>query len=92
LHIRDAGGQIVAQADGYPRDGGRPTTSWSAGEVIVDMWNISIPSTVPSGSYQLLVGWYDWRTGERLALSDGRDAVELPGTVHIQWPGGSGLP
>jgi hypothetical protein len=92
LHLRDASGQIVAQADGYPLSGSRPTTSWTAEEIVVDGWTIRIPPTVPSGDYQLLIGWYDWRSGERLALSDGRDAVELPGTVHIQWPGGSGLP
>lgn len=92
LHLRDANGQIVAQADGYPRNGSRPTTSWEAGETIVDVWPIRIPSTVPTGDYQLLVGWYDWRSGDRLALSDGRDAVELPVDVYSKWPGGSGLP
>ncbi|MBN1429021.1 MAG: hypothetical protein JXB07_11595 [Anaerolineae bacterium] len=92
LHLRDADGQIVAQADGYPRNGSRPTTSWEADETIVDVWPVGIPSTVPAGDYQLFVGWYDWRSGDRLALSDGRDAVELPIVIHNKWPGGSGLP
>ncbi|MBN1313205.1 MAG: hypothetical protein JXB30_17485 [Anaerolineae bacterium] len=92
VHLRDVGGQVVAQADGYPRAGSRPTTTWSAGEIIIDVWYVALPPTLPAGDYEVWVGWYDWRTGERLALLSGQDSIKLPFDIHNKWPGGSGLP
>lgn len=92
LHLLDANGNLAAQSDGYPRDGSRPTTSWQAGETIVDIRYIQLPANLPEGEYTLTVGWYDWRTGDRLPLADGSDTLKLPVTLHNRWPGGSGLP
>lgn len=91
-HLTDASGTVRAQADGYPRGGGSPSSAWQSGAVIVDIRRITLPPDLPAGDYQIVVGWYDWQTLERVPTSAGQDAVTLPVTLHIQWPGGSGLP
>lgn len=92
IHVLDVSGKLVAQADGYPRSGSRPTSSWTKDEVIVDPRQILLPPDLPEGEYALLIGWYDWQTGDRLPLADGSDSLRLPVTIRVRWPGGSGLP
>lgn len=93
LHMVDQAGRVVAQADGYPRNGERPATSWQAGETVIDQRRIMLPPDLPAGDYQFVLGWYNWQTNERLPLADSdQDAVTLPVTVINRWPGGSGRP
>jgi hypothetical protein len=93
VHLADASGRVVAQTDGYPRGGERPSSTWAAGETIVDLRRIVLPPDLPPGEYHLVVGWYDWRTSTRLPLPGHEDdALILPVTVYNQWPGGSGRP
>ena len=66
LHLRDASGRIVAQADGPPLEGWYPTSWWSAGEWVTDRHVFALPAGVPPGSYRLVAGLYDPVTGERL--------------------------
>jgi hypothetical protein len=56
LHLVDGEGRLLAQADGPPE---RPTTSWRAGEVIVDERVLALPADLPPGDYRLLAGLYD---------------------------------
>jgi len=76
VHLLDANGQLVAQHDGPPVGGQRPTTSWIAGEYIADehvvVWRSSY-----EGRALLEVGLYDARTGERLATPDGDTSLAL---------------
>jgi hypothetical protein len=93
VHLADGSGRVVAQADGYLRGGERPSSTWTAGETIVDLRRILLPPDLPPGEYHLVVGWYDWRTNTRLPLPGHQDdALILPVTVYNQWPGGSGRP
>lgn len=92
IHVLDASGKLVAQTDGYPRSGSRPTSSWVKDETIVDPRQILLPPDLPGGDYSLLTGWYDWQTGDRVPLADAGDSWQLPVTIHNRWPGGSGLP
>ena len=55
VHIVDADGNIVAQADVQPLNGQYPTSIWSQNEVIVDE---RIIAAIPKGEYQVHVGWY----------------------------------
>ncbi len=87
LHLLDAAGQLVAQADGYPRGGLRPTTIWQAGETIVDIRRIELPLDLPEGEYTLVVGWYDWRTGDRLLTTHGADSLRAPFMIRNRRPG-----
>ncbi len=66
LHLRDAGGQLVAQADGPPLDGWYPTSQWAAGEWVTDAHAFPLPAGVPPGDYRLVAGLYDPATGARL--------------------------
>jgi hypothetical protein len=80
----------VAQADSQPLGGAYATTFWDAGERLADPYQLAIPSNLPTGEYELLVGMYLPLTGERLPLlsSDGQivgDSVSL-GRVEITGP------
>jgi hypothetical protein len=76
VHLVDADGKIVAQADKEPgRRGKRPTTSWVVGEVIADPVSIAIPPNVSPGAYRLLVGLYLASDGSRLPVRDASGAV-----------------
>jgi len=62
VHLRDADGNTIAQSDAIPDNWTRPTTGWVAGEYIRDKHTL----TVPAGTYDIAIGWYDAATGARL--------------------------
>jgi hypothetical protein len=66
LHLRDAAGQLVAQADGPPLGGWYPTSWWTAGEQVTDEHTFALPAGITSGEYRLVAGLYDPATGARL--------------------------
>jgi 4-amino-4-deoxy-L-arabinose transferase-like glycosyltransferase len=83
LHLLDDAGEIVAQADSPPRAGLYPTHWWDAGERVADARIIELPTDLPAGSYQILVGLYLPETGERLPLVGSEEnSVVLP-TIEI---------
>ncbi len=88
LHLTDGAGQIVSQADTLPRQGAAPTTGWVRGEIIEDEISLTVPKEAPasSGTYRLLVGLYNARTGQRLP-SGKNDHVVLFETDLSKWPG-----
>jgi hypothetical protein len=67
VHLVDASGRIVAQADSVPADGLASTDSWLPGEVVVDKHKLT---NVSPGRYHILVGLYDPMTGARLPALD----------------------
>ncbi len=71
LQMLDPRDQVVAQRDGEPVGGGRPTVGWQAGEVVRDRQGIYVPPGTPPGSYRLLVALYDPGSGERLPVETG---------------------
>ncbi|MGC9360821.1 MAG: glycosyltransferase family 39 protein [Anaerolineae bacterium] len=76
-HLLSPEGDLVAQADGLPLVGHRPTTTWRAGEELVDSYQIVLPEDLPSGSYQLSVGMYLRETMTRLPAMSA-SGEELP--------------
>jgi hypothetical protein len=68
VHLLDDSGEFLSQSDSVPAGGFRPTTSWRAGEVIVDEHTLAIPDEVTSGEYTLWIGLYDPETGHRLPV------------------------
>jgi hypothetical protein len=68
LHLADEQEQIVAQGDGFPVGGFRPTTSWRQDEVIVDEHTIQVPTDLAPGTYNLWAGLFDPTTNERLPI------------------------
>jgi hypothetical protein len=82
VHLRNASGQNVAQADHIPSEslGAIPTHRWPVGEVIPDVSYLAAPARLPKGEYRLLVGMYDPATSERLPVQgdkSGENAVVL---------------
>ena len=70
VHLRDAQGQTVAQRDALPAwFGPAPTTRWGP-DPQPDAHRLEIPKTLPPGEYTLVIGLYDWATGERLPVRD----------------------
>lgn len=81
VHLRDVNsGQNVAQGDGPPLMGWYPTSLWEVGEVVGDIHEVMISADIAPGPYNLVVGWYDPVTGERLGGETELGLVEvLPG-------------
>lgn len=86
VHLVDTPGQpALAQADGQPQGDRYPTSLWDPGEMVPDARSLAIPSDLPPGEYQLVVGLYQLATGERLPRADGGDSVEVF-TVRVVLP------
>lgn len=70
VHVLDENGNILAQHDSQPREGGYPTSLWITGEYVSD--TIQIPTT----GRAIALGWYVAETGERLKTESG-EAVRI---------------
>jgi hypothetical protein len=70
LHLRNSADERIIDADGPPASGGRPTTQWRTGEVIIDDRRLTIPADLPPGRYWLVIGSYRWPSLEPLVWSD----------------------
>lgn len=69
VHLLDASGRRVAQADATPHwYGPLPTSQWPAGQTMLDAHTLTLPADLAPGVYDVVVGWYYWETQERLAL------------------------
>jgi hypothetical protein len=78
-HLLSGDGQLRAQKDNPPVHGSYPTTRWVPGEIVIDGYQIPIPSDAPVGAYDLVVGMYDLLTLERLTVRGG----EVANAVHL---------
>jgi hypothetical protein len=66
VHLLGADGQMVAQHDGVPVQGERPSWDWRDKEVLQDEHPLVTDVGVPDGTYMLSVGMYDYLTKARL--------------------------
>ena len=93
VHLLGPDGLPHGQVDRVPGDGLAPTTSWAAGQVIVEEIALPVAADAPPGLYHIAVGFYDAAYGDRLPVADpsGRplpdDQAVLP--VEITVVGGS---
>jgi hypothetical protein len=71
VHVLDADGQIIAQRDAQPQNGGYPTSLWVEGEYVADVIEIA------TAGNSIEIGWYVAETGERLKTDEG-DSLRLP--------------
>jgi hypothetical protein len=88
VHVLDAAGNLVVQADSPPQDGRFPTSLWAAGERIVDPHLIAGVPDLDAPHLQLAAGLYDPQSGERLPAvrADGTrwaDDVVLLGKIDF---------
>ncbi len=79
IHLNDPVlGRPIAQRDMYPGAGLRPTSFLQPGQRLVDEYVLTIPTTaIAPADLEVIVGLYDYRSGERLKTTDGREAVQL---------------
>lgn len=78
---------ILAQDDGpLSRIDLRTTSTWDEpGEIFIsDTFELVMPHDLQPGQYQLSLGLYNWRTGERLLTNYGTDSIILPVTIPTE--------
>jgi hypothetical protein len=76
VHVLDAQGGLVAQADGQPQAGAYPTSVWSVGEFVPDEKEVPWP-VAGKQPLRVVVGIYVLETGERLLPANAADVVTL---------------
>ncbi|MFP3895677.1 MAG: ArnT family glycosyltransferase [Anaerolineales bacterium] len=76
VHLLGPDSARYGQKDNIPQNGTRPTDIWLADETIVDEYRIDVAKDAPPGDYILVVGMYDWETGERLPAWEGQSHLE----------------
>lgn len=69
-HLVDSNQKQVAGNDSMPIDGQYPTSTWLAGEEVVDAHRIALPANLPPGQYHLAFGLYDAKTLQRLDATE----------------------
>ena len=77
VHLLGADSGLIAQADGQPANWSRPTSTWAAGETVLDRHGLWVPAETAPGTYRLQIGLYRAADGQRLQLTDGSDAVSF---------------
>ncbi len=83
LQVFDENKRLVAQTDGVPSNGARPTTDWQLGEIIVDPHTLHLPTDLPSGQYRLLLLMFDSTGGAQVFTREGNGAITLA-TFEVQ--------
>ncbi len=78
--------RILAQHDGSPAGGTRPTTMWSAGETIGDYHELTFLVGDYTGPAQIAIGLYDPLTLARVPLDVGGDYILLPTPITVVTP------
>lgn len=74
---------VIATGDAPPRDGWYPTSAWVADYGFIDQYRISLED-VPSGTYELLIGFYDPNTFIRVPVVDGKYPDAFVATIDIE--------
>lgn len=70
IHAVGPDGATWGQSDAWPLAGAAPTTSWIAGEVLLDPHTFTLSEDAPPGTYELFAGVYNARQGTRQPLYD----------------------
>ena len=85
VHLVDGRGQLVANGDGPPLQGGFPTRMWRPGDRVLDAHVIPLPPDLPPGSYNVAVGLYDPVSGVRLAAIKGGERLLQDAVLVGTW-------
>jgi hypothetical protein len=68
VHVGPIDAPPVAQNDGEPVAGLRPTDGWTPGQPVIDQRGVWLKPGTPPGRYGIYVGAYDAATGQRLPV------------------------
>ena len=64
VHLLDAAGNVISQADAPPTNNAYPTSWWATGELIAD--SHTLPAA--AGAVAIRFGLYELNTGQRLPI------------------------
>ena len=67
-HVLGEENRIWAQHDSWPKDGNAPTSTWESGQTIADEHELTIYADTPPGVYDVEIGLYLAKTGDRLRI------------------------
>lgn len=70
VHFLDRADRVRGQVDAWPVQGTYPTSQWTEGETILDVYRVRLDPDAPPGPYRIEVGWYLLSTMERLPVLD----------------------
>ena len=74
-HNPASAGPLWAQDDSEPCRRSYSTSAWEMDEIVVDRFSLPIPPEALPGEYQLVMGFYDWPTLDRLSTVDAAGQV-----------------
>jgi hypothetical protein len=78
----------AGQVDRIPCNGGCPTNTWRAGDLVGERYDLVIDADAQPGQYQIISGMYDLATGENLQWLDAQGGEMghnlVLGTVEVQ--------
>ena len=83
---RPDGNRVWAGGDARPGQGSVSTTTWAPGDLILDEYQLQLPSDAPLGDYEIEIGLYDPAEGGARAVATdpaGQDHLLL-GTVRVR--------
>ncbi|MDQ4078260.1 MAG: hypothetical protein M3220_18695, partial [Chloroflexota bacterium] len=82
LHLVAPDGTLAGQVDFVPA---YPPMLWSPGERVELIYSLPLPDTLPRGTYEALLGWYDATALERIPAQDENvlDGALRLGTVTV---------
>lgn len=86
VHVVDAAGDIVAQADRPPVGGLAATDVWQPGDLVRDPLTIALPADLPPGRYEIRVGLYQRESGARLPVRGAAATADALPLATFTWP------
>ncbi len=75
VQVLDAANRVLAQEDHIPLRGEAPTTSWLAGEILQDRFDLTLPEALPPGPRRVIVLMYEENTLQRVPVLGAQDKV-----------------
>jgi hypothetical protein len=76
-HLLATDGSTTAQRDNYPVQSTYPTSLWTDGQIVTDVYELIVRGDAPPGPHRLEVGMYAAETGDRLPTGTPDDAITL---------------
>lgn len=69
VHLLDDRGELVTQYDRQAGGDQSPSSTWTEGQILRDVYPLFIPKETAPGAYTLVIGMYTWPTLERLPVT-----------------------
>ncbi len=85
VRLEDQNGNLVAQHDGQPGNGSRPTSMWQTIQKVRDIHFLDVPPELSPGTYTIEILLYDSYSLERVPFDSGQEKIEI-GEVIISPP------